>query len=437
MSAAEIPLLRESAAYVSRLMEGARSYAQPAYAFHRRVNWSYRHGQAFYAREARLFSAAPEDYFDGRVSEAPVLEDVFAQRLRWKQSLVVLAKVAAHGLFRVLGGLGSLGGRAVRVDGIGTYRKGYVDDIELVFDVDEPGVVRAIYPFPISVRRQLRYLGYLKRSGFRFKLAGNAYVAADVWRFILHRNVRTLARLESRAQVRHAREVAALGVHTVQLSDEFDIGSLDFARTLARHSLRVVNSAHGVGKYLPMHAYQAFDVLTLKQQQYYHAVRPCVYRLRQLNVQTQAAAAPEAMPLPGPCGIDVVVLSQSFGGAPGLIEDSETQLVAGLARELAGLAGVRLHYKPHPNRHAPTTPRGFEMLKDLKVVNGRPGTVFLSFFSTCQIDPAFQGRKILVRARLIHPEISFDDSEEIVDIDRVGGMLRALAQVPDSTSIAA
>ena len=197
MSALEIPLLRESAAYVSRLMGGARSFAQPAYAFQRRVNWSHRYGQAFYAREAQLFSAAPEDYLDGRVGDAPILEDVFAQRLRWKQSLVVLAKVAAHGLFRMLGHLAD---RRLRADGIGIYRKGYVDDIELVFEVDQPGVVRAIYPFPINVRRQLRYLRHLWRSGLRFKLAGNAYGAADVWRFIRWRDVRSLARLESRGR---------------------------------------------------------------------------------------------------------------------------------------------------------------------------------------------------------------------------------------------
>ena len=434
MSATEIPLLRESAAYVARLMRGARAFAQPAYGFHRRVNWSYRYSEVFYAREAQLFCTAPDDYIGGRVAAAPQLEDVYEHRLRWKQSLVVLAKVAAHGLFHLLGRLAD---RSLQADGIAIYRKGYVDDIELVFDVDQPGVVRAIYPFPINLRRQLRYLQHLRRAGLRFKLAGNAYVAADVWRFMRRRDVRSLARLESRAQVRHARQVAALGVHTVQLSDEFDIGSLDFSRTLARHPVRVINSAHGVGKYLPMHAYQDFDVLTRKQQAYYHAVRPCTYRLRQLNVKAAAASSPAAAPLAHERGIDVVVLSQSFGGPPGLIEESEARLVGSLAAGLAGVANARLHYKPHPNRNAATAPAGFRLLKDLQAVNARPGTVFVSFFSTCQIDPTFQGRKILVRGRLIHPEISFDDCEEIVDMEQLCTLLRALCQAQLPTAQAA
>lgn len=424
MSAHEIPLLRESAAYATRLMDAARAFAQPAYHWHRRVNWSYRLDENFYVREGRLFSAAPDDYLAGRVGTPSTLDDVYLQRLRWKQTLVVLAKVLAHWSFHVLGRFAD---RRLRADALQVYRKGYVDDIELVFDVDQAAVVRAIYPFPINVRRQLRYLRHLHRSGRRFKLAGNPYVPGDVWRFVLKRDVRSLVRLESRAQVRHARQVAALGVKTVQLSDEFDIGSLDFARALARFPVHVVNSAHGVGKYLPMHAYQEFHVLTLKQQQYYRAVRPCQYPLRRLNVKPSTATGPAIGPVGPVRGIDLIVLSQSFGGPPGLIEENEALLVNGLVQGLAGLADLRLHYKPHPNRNGPTAPLGFELLTDLHRVNARAGTVFVSFYSTCQIDPSFIGRKILVRGHLIHPEIAFDDSEEIVDLSQLIALLRELA----------
>jgi hypothetical protein len=419
MSPIEIPLLRESAAFARRLVQAAQAFGQPRYHFHRRANWSYRYSEAFYARESALFQADADTYLHGQPAEAPQLDDVYARPLRGKQVLTVVAKVLAHTLFAWLGHLSD---RGLKRDGVGFYRKAYVDDIELVFDPAQASVVRAVYPFPINLGRQWRYLRFLRQQGHRFKLAGNPYGLGDFWRFLRQRDVRSLMRLESRAQVRHARDVAALGVHTVQLSDEFDIGSLDFARTLARFPLQVVNSAHGVGKYFPVHAYQTFHVLTLRQRDFYLAARPCQYPLRQLN--DRSAPVPPHQPVPGH---DVVFLSQSFGNGGGLIDQNEAALVQRMQRDLVAVSGLRLHYKPHPNHPNPVAPAGFALLKDLSSVNGRAGTVFLSFFSTCQIDPAFKGRKLLVRGHLIHPEISFDDSEEIVDADTLVTTLKGLA----------
>jgi hypothetical protein len=424
MSPIEIPLLRESAAFARRLVQAAQAFGQPRYHFHRRVNWSYRYSEAFYARESALFQADADAYLHGQPAEAPQLDDVYSRPLRGKQVLTVVAKVLAHTMFAWLGRVSDRGLKRDRVD---IYRKAYVDDIELVFDSTQASVVRAVYPFPINLGRQWRYLRFLGQQGHRFKLAGNPYRLGDFWRFLRQRDVRSLMCLESRAQVRHAHEVAALGVHTVQLSDEFDIGSLDFARTLARFPLRVVNSAHGVGKYFPVHAYQTFHVLTLRQRDFYLAARPCHYPLRQLN--DRSAPVPPHQPV---AGHDVVFLSQSFGNGGGLIEQNEAALVQRIQRDLVAVSGVRLHYKPHPNHPNPVAPAGFALLKDMSSVNGRASTVFLSFFSTCQIDPAFKGRKLLVRGHLIHPEISFDDTEEVVDANTLVTTLKGL---PTTTQV--
>lgn len=417
MSPLEIPLLRESAAFARRLVEGARTFGQPRYHFHRRVNWSYRYSETFYARESRLFQAGPASYLQGQATEAPDLDDVYTRPLRGKQVLTVVAKVLAHRLFA---GLGRLADQGLRRDGIGIYRKAYVDDIELVFDPRQTSVVRAVYPFPINVKRQLRYLRFLHAKEHRFKLAGNPYAAGDFWQFLRQRNVRSLMRLESRAQVRHAREVAALGVHTVQLSDEFDIGSLDFARTLARHALDVVNSAHGVGKYFPVHAYQCFQVLTLRQRDYYLATRACDYPLRLLNDSTSSAGT-VAVATASTAGLEhepivrLVFLSQAFAGISPIVTESEVELMALLGSAFAADPMVQLMYKPHPNAGTASAPRGFERLVSLNAVNGRTSTLFASFFSTCQIDPAFKGRKVLIRSHLIFPEIAFDASEPMFD----------------------
>jgi hypothetical protein len=234
-------------------------------------------------------------------------------------------------------------------------------------------------------------------------------------------------RLESRAQILHAAQVVALGVKAVQVSDEFDIGSLDFSRRLARSPIALRNSAHGVGKYLPVHAYPAFETVTKKQQTYYRALRACRYSLRRLNDRPDEGP-PRAAARDTP---RLVFLSQSFKGVSDVIAEAEARVTRRLAEALAA-TNVELLYKRHPNSASSQAPEGFRLLEQLADVNGLPGTTFVSFFSTCQIDPAFKGRKVLLRDRLIHPEIAFDESEEIVDTE---GLVRLMGQAAAAAKV--
>lgn len=376
--------------------------------------------------EACHFLAGIDVYLAGGCRAQPHVDDVYAERQGGRQVITVLMKVFAHWLFRLLGRFAD---RRIRASGISIYRKAYVDDIELVFNIGQADVVRAVYPFPINLNRQVRYLKFLGGKGYLFKLTGNPYSIADLVRFLCRRDVRSLSRLESRAQIRHAHEVAALGITQVQLSDEFDIGSLDFARTLARLHVYVVNSAHGIGKYIPVHAYDEFHVLAWRQKEYYIATRTCRYCLRTLNGKAAVVAAGK------PSGarakkypVSFVFLSgqSSHGVGETYLVSNEAMAVERLGKDFAGSSQVRLLYRPHPNNLKPVVPYGFELLPGLEEVNGQPGTVFASYCSTCQIDPAFKGRKILLRGEMIYPEVWFDDSEEMRDLDQLVGLLREL-----------
>jgi hypothetical protein len=424
----EIPLLRESAMFANRLVQALTRTttaqgisATSRYGFERRINWTFRYDSTFYARESAAFLADPEAYVRGEAAPPAPVDDVYAQRLSRKQLGVACAKVFAHWVFRAAGGILSPSRTAP------IYRKAYVDDIELVFDPEEDGVLRWVYPFPLNVRRQLRYLRALRQKRRRFRLAGSAYSARDLLAVLRHRDVRSVMRLESRAAIRHAHEVAAAGVRQAQLSDEFDLGSLDFARTLAKKKIRSVNSAHGVGLYLPVHGYDEFHTVTRRQQQYYRSVRRCLYRVRLLN-DRESVLATQTSP-----GLDVVFLSQVFEGISPLIQAFEEEVTSSVARAFAAEASCRLWYKPHPNRDAPVTPAGFRMLPALADVNGRSGTIFVSFFSTCHIDPSFKGEKILVRNAVIRPEIIFDDSETILSVTELEDHLRRRLASVDAT----
>jgi hypothetical protein len=427
MNFPEIRMLQQSEVFVRRLFEATRAFGGSNYSLRRRVNWSHRLHTRFYQSEAKLFTANVTDYLAGRCPPPVSIDDVYKQRVLGKKLLVAIAKVIAHWLFLLLGSVVARQRRELSI-----YRKAYVDDIELVFDPKQPSVLRAVYPFPVSLRRQAAYLAFLRRRGYPWMLTGNRYALGDLARLLLRRNLRSLQRLESRAQIRNAFAIAAQGFGTVQMSDEFDLGSLDFARALARRRITVVNSAHGVGKYLPVHAYGEFHVLTGRQQTYYITTRPCLYVRRMLNERAPVVAAGVASRvLPDDSRISFVFLSgtTSYSVGEEYLSRNETEAFRRLSDTLAGDTHVRLMYRPHPNNHLPTPPSGFELLTELEAVNGRPGTLFASFSSTCQIDPAFKGRKILMRGELMSPETWFDDTEEMMNIDELIAELRRLAGV--------
>jgi hypothetical protein len=419
MTFPEITMLRQSAMFVQRLMAAARRLGDSQYRFRRRVNWSHRYHSDFYQQEALHFTSGVDDYIAGKCLSEPRIDDVFSQKLRWKQVLVSLMKIHAHWLFLLMGHLFFNRQSTQRIS---VYRKAYVDDIELVFDTEQPFVIRAVYPFPVSIRRQIRYLCYLRQKKYLWRFTGNPYSVTDAIQFLIHRDLRSLQRLESRSQIRSAFRVAAMGVKCVQLSDEFDIGSLDFTRTLARLDIFVVNSAHGVGKYLPVHAYQEFQVLTSRQQQYYVSTRPCRHSMRMLNGKApQVQSKRTSKSNSDDAEINFVFLSgqSSRGVGETYLSSNEARAVKRLADEFSAAKRVRLLYRPHPNNHNPIPPDGFQQLSSLEDVNGRSNTIFASFSSTCQIDPAFRGRKILIRGELMYPEVWFDDTEEMLDLDRL------------------
>lgn len=410
MSGIEIPLLRESRSFVVRLAEAVNNHGGGKYKLALRINWSYRSSSYYYNREAEIFTANPDAYIQGNADVEPRVEDVFTNRIGNKDLLKIGLKVVVHWLFL---GLGSLSWKQILNDNDRILRKGYVDDIELVFDPDADGVLRLIFPFPLGFRRQRRYLRRLMSEGRRFMLCGNAYGFTDFCRVVATRRIGAVQRLETRAQLRLGQRLSRLAARKMEMSDEFDIGSLDFCRTLHRAGFEIVNSAHGVGKYLPVHAFDHFYILTEQQQAYYTPLRPCRYALRSLN------AAPVAVPEVNPNDpVNAVILGQAGPHVSPFVRDAETELLRRADAELGVRPGIRLYYKPHPNNADPAGGYpNIALLTDLKGINAHPKTVFCSFFSTCQVDPAFQGEKFLLSAPMIYPQIAFDPDEPIMSVD--------------------
>lgn len=417
MTELDVPLYKESAAFVRRLEDAVRAYGESKHRWSRRTNWSYRYAADFHLKEAHLFSQDPDRYLSGIEGPRPTVEDVFLLPVNGSTLIKTLMKVAAHWLFSLLGAL--LCFRRNHHAEAHIYRKCYVDDIETVFDPDENGVHRFVFPFPLNAKRQWRYIQSLRRRSAPFTLAGYPYGIRDLICFLIKRDTRSLERLESRAQIRLGRTVRRqANWQTIQLSDEFDICSLDFVGALRRPGIRIVNSAHGVGKYFPVHAYDEFWILTRKQEGYYHALRSCSYVLGRLLPSQPSLAAPRGQQST-PSKLQFVFVSQTSGRTGAYLDRCEREVLARLIEEFAGSNSIELLFKPHPNRVIPLRLPGFQVLESLAALGSPETTIFVSFFSTSHVDPAFQGIKLLLSYGLIRPGICFDDTDGIVTLDEL------------------
>lgn len=424
-----VPLFNQSNVFVGRLMSAATDFKETRYYYFRRINWSHRYCDGFYRSELELFQRSPNEYLEECSLPRPALEDVMEKKLSSMQVLSVILKVFAHWIFFLIG---SLMNKRIISSKTLVYRKAWVDDIELAFNPDTVSVVRAVYPFPINFRRQLRYLKFILEKKYLFKLDGNPYIPLDVLTFVFRRNIKALSRMEARANIKHAMLIKKLGVLSVELSDEFDLGSLDCCRMLTKLKLTVTNSAHGVGKYLPVHGYQNFKVITNRQAEYYIPIKNCKYMLRQLNDKTESFSKSEKSSYRPPQSavidsasqtVHFVFLSQVFKGSGDVIADNEKSTLRRLSAHFSKEPNLKLLYKKHPNNNLTIVPDSFQSFDSKSYLGGLENLIFASFYSTCQIDPSFVGEKVLLRSNLLYPEIVFDSSEKILSLDELIAML--------------
>jgi hypothetical protein len=255
-------VVKQNNIFVDRLIDACSKYEDSKYKLHNRINWTFKFDGNFLDSEYKLFLKNSDDYLKGKNLPVTTVVDIFEVRVSLAILLRVIMKVLCHFLFRII----SYSQRSKKCE---TYRKAYVDDIESAYPIMSDFVVKWIYPFPMGFNRQISYVIKLHKERQKWRLAGLPYQLYDLLMLIRKQTFNYYYRLESKAQILHARELKNFGFTNIELSDEFEIGSLNFAKAARRIGLSVENSAHGAGAYMPIHAYTKFRTITSKQIKYY------------------------------------------------------------------------------------------------------------------------------------------------------------------------
>ena len=259
----DIPLINESLSYAKGI-DGAVGRLNVS-SFRRRelVNLIHKFDSDYYEREKEIFLKDPDLYHGNFEIREVTSSDFLDVKVSLAFVLRQAIKITAHRLYRLFGLIVRNSGNAPFT----CLRKCYVDDVEGLFEENKQLLIRLVYPFPLSFKRQMLYIKSLRKKEVAFRLSGLPYSLADLFSFIYHRNYREFIKLEKKAQYRHALEIKSIfpEVRVVQCAEEYDIGSFYSSYLLKKKGVLMHNCAHGVGKYLPYHNYSRFDVVTQAQ----------------------------------------------------------------------------------------------------------------------------------------------------------------------------
>lgn len=405
-----VPLFNQSKQYVERVVEVVNNAKFSIYLHKKVTNFIIKYDSRYYNEQQAKFIQNPDKYLSNEATDNKASLDLLSEKLPWRFVVKTVFKFFVHQLFIFIG----------RIDRTfysysksSIIRKSYVEDVEGLFDNNCRSVVRVVFPFPLSVKRQISYIKYLKNNGKKYILDGCRYSLTDLCKFTYQRNASSYIRLETRAQIRSAMfHLRAFNLVSVQCSDEYDFGSIFYAKYMLRHDVSVHNSAHGVGKYLPYHSYSSFSVLTHSQLEFYKNFNPNT----EFNIRNIQLNAQSRVPVKGVC---FIFLGQYSNSAPALIKSYEISVLEILEMLSKKHPCVNFMYKKHPNNYS------FDrsLYKNIILLSGVPKAddnaklVQFSFYSTCHIDPNFEGEKFLIQTDLIRPQIVFGESADIVKLN--------------------
>lgn len=410
----DIPMLKSSISFRNNLLSYCRLSGDGKYLYAKRVNYSWKFDKRFHDEQARFFVHDPELYLSKSMMSGVEYYDIFKNKMDRSSVINVFAKFFAHFLFRFFNVIMKLINRVMfKVkDGFYGCRKCYVDDNEKVFD-ERTGIVFLVFPFPLSFKRQIKYFLFLRKSKRIYYPYGNPYLFVDLCRFLWLRDVHSYEKLESRAAIRLAYELKKMGIKYVEMSDEYDVTSLVFSRTLKRLKISTVNSAHGIGNFLPFHAYESFYVLNDVQKKYYISLTKTKYSIRLMNgIYSHNFCNGIIYPSRNNFPVAFVFLSQVSNAAPSLVALEEEKFLSEIVSKYTHVEKY-FYYKPHPNSDM-IVPDGFI---DFSNSSQKNNFIYISFYSSSYLDPDFYGVKILIETKYLKPSIVFGDDACIMTAD--------------------
>ncbi len=280
-------------------------------------------------------------------------------------------------------------------------------------DIDRENTLFVVYPFSINRKRQIDYIKFLKSKGIKYVYSGYNYAFTDLLKWLLGSDDADLAALENNANERHADFLLnRIEFNQLLTTDEFEVSSFILNRKIKNAGKKVINKAHGVGKYSPFVCYDEFWVFNSAQRNYYGTFSPeIIFQDYPVDKPTVVESIKH-----------VVLVSQQLTGNNESVADFENRVL----KELSCTDKYKVCVKLHPNskieEHVDAS--GIEYFKtNPDYMNN---SVFLTAYSTAYLTFQKFGTTYLVGDALNDPSLVFGREARIIDIDSLKEFINGL-----------
>lgn len=238
-----------------------------------------------------------------------------------------------------------------------------------------------IFPFPLSLSRQRRFLSTLKaqspKQQMSYSLYGMPYSPRHLLNLLLKRNLYSIFLLEYEAAVKFGENLKRIEFNSFKTMDDFDPLSIVYNDILQSSGYYVDTHLHGIGTYSPFISTDHLRTFNRLQQGYYTKYA----NITELSFYEGFVIKPSDDIL---CRkVDAVVFYSQLMVNTFQLAQVEERVINQL-KKLAKSNNVELYYKKHPNFTGDT----LAYLKDVKLLSDYENeitsvnTVGASFYST-------------------------------------------------------
>lgn len=349
----------------------------------------------------------------------------------YRHAVLLLQKAFIHRLFRLFS-------RPIRT-GCSVIRA-WVDVSEAMYGEQFSTADLRIFPFPLRVSRQLRFVLNCHRRRLRFCLDGLKYSLSRSALTLLQRQRRDLSMvsIELEASRRYGKMLLEGAPQLVATSDEFEIASFAMYEAPIAGGVKVINTAHGVGVYCPYVTYSEFYTFNDAQAQFYRAKNPAVVFHRRPPANTKIDLPKHVAPH---ARLALVLIHQPFDTHGALLEAAANLRVGAELARVARRLGADYFIKLHPNTPqaaAESTCRdlgGTGLMTWSGLTLHRP--IFFVFNSTTYFELQEAGPVFVYGGATFFPEIYFGSGCKLFNEESIERLVHVLRQPADWAAVVA
>ncbi|MBT8278044.1 MAG: hypothetical protein KJO41_03515 [Bacteroidia bacterium] len=295
--------------------------------------------------------------------------------------------------------------------------KSWVEVTEKIYKDELHDSQILIYPFPIKIYRQLKYIFNKIKKSESVGLMGVPYKISPLLKTLFNRNIDYLITVfEYTGAIRHANYFLKYqGIQKILTTEEFEVASFSFSKKLIKSGVQVINACHGLSVYSPFVYYSKFLLINKKQKELYSIFNKNL-DFEIIYDETFESKVSKVS--------KIIFVDQGDLGKLGMPYEAALRgKVLGVLNQIGKKRNSTIQIKTHPNTKQKEIKRLQSQYEYLPIIKKlKPpleGLVFITLYSTAYYDFRKYGSFLFIKDDLFNPSLFFGPKIKSVHVSEL------------------